>query len=157
MIYMCVCMILDASLLITQYYKVHIKGKWSNPMKGVAPLSTPQRSSYWKGSLRVPLDYNRPTYLTYILYTYIYIYTHTRIHMYLDIIYIYIYTHTRIHMYLDIIYIYIYIYTCIIKISILSKRLLNQQNYYYTLKGRANIIWYIYINLYIIIILIFDI
>ena len=31
-------MIFDASLLKTQYYKIRIKGKWSNPGKGVAPL-----------------------------------------------------------------------------------------------------------------------
>ena len=30
-------MVLDTSLLNTQYYKVYIKGKWSNPGKGVAP------------------------------------------------------------------------------------------------------------------------
>ena len=29
---------LDTSLLNTQYYKVRIKGKWSNPGKGVALL-----------------------------------------------------------------------------------------------------------------------
>ncbi len=31
--------ILDASLLNTQHYKVQIKGKWSNPGKGVAPFT----------------------------------------------------------------------------------------------------------------------
>ena len=31
---------LDASLLNTQHYKVWIKGKWSNPGKGVAPFPT---------------------------------------------------------------------------------------------------------------------
>ena len=35
-------MVLDAFLLNTQHYKVHIKGKWSNPRKGVAPSPTPQ-------------------------------------------------------------------------------------------------------------------
>ena len=30
-------MVLDAALLSTQHYKVRIKGKWSNPGKGVAP------------------------------------------------------------------------------------------------------------------------
>ena len=30
-------MVLDASLLNTQHYKVQIKDKWSNPEKGVAP------------------------------------------------------------------------------------------------------------------------
>ena len=33
--------------------------KWSNPEKGVAPSPTPRCSSYWKGSLRVALDYSR--------------------------------------------------------------------------------------------------
>ena len=36
--------------------------KWSNPGRGVAPFSTPWCSSYWKGSLRVPLDYSRQLY-----------------------------------------------------------------------------------------------
>ena len=31
----------------------------SNPKKGVAPFPTPRCSSYWKGSLRVALDYGR--------------------------------------------------------------------------------------------------
>ena len=63
-------MVLNASLLDTQYFKVWIKGKWSNPRKGVVPSSTPWCSSYWKGSLQVALDYS---WLTYI-YIYIYIY-----------------------------------------------------------------------------------
>ena len=33
-------MVLDDSLLNTQHYKVCIKGKWSNPVKGVAPFPT---------------------------------------------------------------------------------------------------------------------
>ena len=37
--------------------------KWSNPGKGVAPSPTPWCSSYWKGSLRVTLDYGRQLYL----------------------------------------------------------------------------------------------
>ena len=37
-------MLLDASLLNTQQYKVHIE--WSNPGKGVVPSPTPQCSSY---------------------------------------------------------------------------------------------------------------
>ena len=32
--------------------------KWSNPGKGVAPSPTPWCSSYWKGSLRVILNYS---------------------------------------------------------------------------------------------------
>ena len=34
-------MVLDASLLNTQQYKVKIKGMWSNPVKGVVPSPTP--------------------------------------------------------------------------------------------------------------------
>ena len=37
--------------------------KWSNPGKGVAPSPTPRCSSYWKGSLRVKVDYSRQFYL----------------------------------------------------------------------------------------------
>ena len=33
--------------------------KWNNPGKGVVPSPIPQCSSYWKGSLRVALDYGR--------------------------------------------------------------------------------------------------
>ena len=50
-------MVLDASLLNTQHYKVQIKGKWSNSWKGVAPSPTPQCSKYRKGSLWVTLNY----------------------------------------------------------------------------------------------------
>ena len=39
-------MVLDTSLLNSQQYKVRIKGKWSNPGKGVAPSPTPRCSSY---------------------------------------------------------------------------------------------------------------
>ena len=51
-------MVLDTTLLNTQYYKVRIESrvKWSNPGKGVAPSSTPWCSSYRKGRLRVTLD-----------------------------------------------------------------------------------------------------
>ena len=60
-------MVLDTSLLNTQEYKVHIKGKveWSNPGKGVVPSPTPQCSSYGKGSLLVALEYDPQLY--YIL------------------------------------------------------------------------------------------
>ena len=37
-------MILDATLLNTQHYKVRVK--WSNPGKGVVPSPTPWCSSY---------------------------------------------------------------------------------------------------------------
>ena len=37
--------------------------KWSNPGKGVAPFPKPWRSSYWKGSFQVALDYGHQLYL----------------------------------------------------------------------------------------------
>ena len=43
-------MVLDATLLNTQHYKVRIKVKWSNPGKGVVPSPTPWCSSYRKGA-----------------------------------------------------------------------------------------------------------
>ena len=55
-------MVLDASLLNTQHYKVRIKGKVEQSREGVAPSPTPWCSSYRKGSLRVTLDYGRQLY-----------------------------------------------------------------------------------------------
>ena len=63
-------MVLDASLLSTQHYKVRIKGKVEQSRKGVAPSPTHWCSSYRKGSLRVTLDYGRQLYFTYV-YTYV--------------------------------------------------------------------------------------
>ena len=60
-------MVLDAALLNTHHYEVWIKGKWSNPGKGVAPFPTPPCSSYWKGSLRVTLDYGHQLYLLFYI------------------------------------------------------------------------------------------
>ena len=51
-------MVLDASLLNTQHYKVQIKGKVEPSREGVAPFPTSWCSSYRKGSLRVTLDYD---------------------------------------------------------------------------------------------------
>ena len=59
-------MVLDSSLLNSQYYKVWIKNKWSNPGKGVALSPTPRCSSYQKGSLRVTLDYGHQLYFSII-------------------------------------------------------------------------------------------
>ena len=42
-----------------------LRVKWSNPGRVLAPSSTPQCSSYWKGSLLVTLDCSRQ--LTYLL------------------------------------------------------------------------------------------
>ena len=66
-------MVLDASLLKTQHYKVRIKGKVEQSREGVAPSPTPWCSSYRKGSLRVTLDYGRQLYFIYI-YAKIYYY-----------------------------------------------------------------------------------
>ena len=49
-------LVLGASLLNTQHYKVRIKSKWSNPRKGIVLYPTPRCSSYCKGSLRVAFD-----------------------------------------------------------------------------------------------------
>ena len=70
-------MVLDASLLNTQHYKVRIKGKVEQSREGVAPSPTPWCSSYRKGSLRVTLDYGRQLYF----YLYIYIYSLQTIHI----------------------------------------------------------------------------
>ena len=56
-------MVLDASLLNTQHYKVRIKGRIEQSREGVAPSPTPWCSSYRKGNLRVTLDYGRQLYL----------------------------------------------------------------------------------------------
>ena len=56
-------MVLDASFLNTQHYKVRIKGKVEQSREGVAPSPTPWCSSYRKGNLRVTLDYGRQLYL----------------------------------------------------------------------------------------------
>ena len=56
-------MVLDASLLNTQHYKVRIKGKVEQSREGVAPSPTHWCSSYRKESLRVTLDYGRQLYL----------------------------------------------------------------------------------------------
>ena len=60
-------MVLDASLLSTQHYKVRIKGKVEQSRKGVAPSPTHWCSSYRKGSLRVTLDYGRQLYILLML------------------------------------------------------------------------------------------
>ena len=64
-------MVLDASLLSTQHYKVRIKGKLRNPRKREAPSSTTRCCRYVK---RKPLG--RPELQSANIYIYIYIYTH---------------------------------------------------------------------------------
>ena len=63
-------MVLDASLLNIQHYKVWIKGKVEQSREGVAPSPTPWCSSYRKGSLWVTLDYGRQLYLYGSMYSY---------------------------------------------------------------------------------------
>ena len=60
-------MVLDASLLNTQHYKVRIKGKVEQSREVVAPSPKPWCSSYQKGSPRVTLDYGRQLYLLTLL------------------------------------------------------------------------------------------
>ena len=47
----------DHHQLNTQHYKECIKGKWSNPEKGVAPSPTPWCSIYGKRSVQVAFAY----------------------------------------------------------------------------------------------------
>ena len=74
-------MVLDATLLNTQHYKVRIKGKVEQSREGVAPSHTPWCGNYRRGSLRVTLDYGHQLYLLMyskvddisMIYIYIYI------------------------------------------------------------------------------------
>ena len=61
-------MVLYASWLNTQYYKVGIKFKWSNPGKGVAPSQNTDVVAIEKGTLGLPL-----TLAGQLIYIYIYI------------------------------------------------------------------------------------
>ena len=61
-------MVLDASLLNTQHYKVRIKGEVEQSREGVAPSPTHWCSSYRKGSLRFTLDYGRQLYFSLFVY-----------------------------------------------------------------------------------------
>ena len=64
-------MILDASLLKTQYYKAWIKSKVEHSRKRSSTLWC---SRYRKGVLWVALDYSHQLYLNIYIYIYIYIY-----------------------------------------------------------------------------------
>ena len=50
-------MVLDASLLNTQHYKIQIKGKVEQFWERSSALPTPWCGSYQKGSVRVTLNY----------------------------------------------------------------------------------------------------
>ena len=76
-------MVLDASLLNTQHYKVRIKGKVEQSRKGVAPSPTPWCS---KLSKREPSGHPRlwsPTLLLLISSISRHHYTHTHTHIYI--------------------------------------------------------------------------
>ena len=62
-------MVLDVSLLNSQYYKVSIKGKGEQSRERSSTSPTPWCSSYRTGNLRVTLDYGRQIYLlVYIIW-----------------------------------------------------------------------------------------
>ena len=61
-------MVLDAFLLNTQHYKVWIKGKVEQSRERSSAFPTPRCSSYWKGSLRVALDYGHQLYFFFNIY-----------------------------------------------------------------------------------------
>ena len=105
--------------------------KLSNPRKGVAHSSTPWCSSYWKGSLRVTLDYGRQLMcinLYFLINEYIWTRTRRQTHksIYLSIylscllasIYYSIFFNilfTYIHTY---IFIYLFIYSLFVRITL---------------------------------------
>ena len=75
-------MVLDTSLLNTQQYKVHIKGKVEQSKERSSALFyihhsywkiifTFQLRSYWKGSLLVALDYGRQLYFYVCIWIYV--------------------------------------------------------------------------------------
>ena len=63
-------LVLDASLLNTQHYKVRIKGKVEQSRERSSAPPTPRCSSYQKGNLRVTLDYGRELYFYLYLRSY---------------------------------------------------------------------------------------
>ena len=73
--------VLNASLLNTQHYKVQSRISGAIKRKRVAPSPTLQCCSYWKESLGVVLNYYQ---LTYLLYIYIHIHTHTHTYIYIE-------------------------------------------------------------------------
>ena len=68
-------MVLDATLLNTQHYKVRIKVKWSNPEKGVAPTLHLGVVAIEKGAFELPsTTVAKFTFYYDYIYMYIYIY-----------------------------------------------------------------------------------
>ena len=80
-------MVLDASLLNTQHYKVRINVIVEQSREVVAPSPIPWCSSYRKGSLRVTLDYGRQLYL---LYFYLWTFYVRFPYPYLDVVHMYL-------------------------------------------------------------------
>ena len=60
-------MVLDATLINTQQYKVIIKGKVERSRERSSGPPTPWCRSYRKESLRVPLDYGRQLYFLQLI------------------------------------------------------------------------------------------
>ena len=58
-------MVLDATLLNTQHYKIRIKVKWSNPGKGVVPSPMPTFFTYLYLEVMI-LDLTREPFLNVI-------------------------------------------------------------------------------------------
>ena len=61
-------MVLDIALLNAQHYKIWIKGKVEQSRERSNAFPAPRCSRYWKGSLRLTLDWGRQ-----LIYIYIYI------------------------------------------------------------------------------------
>ena len=65
-------MLLDTSLLNTRQYNMCIEVKEEQSRERSSASPTPQRCSYWKGSLLVTLDYSRQFHIYIYIYIYIY-------------------------------------------------------------------------------------
>ena len=105
-------MVLDASLLNTQHYKVRIKGKveqsrersralptrWCSKLSKREPSGHPRLWSLTLLTLLIPSHKHNEN--IYYIYIYIYIYIYTYIYINIEnfcYIYIYIYTHTHVY------------------------------------------------------------
>ena len=90
-------MVLDATFLNTQFYKVRIKVKRINIGKSVAPPSTP----FEKGAFGSPSN-TVVNFTNIYLSIYMDLHTHTHAHTHTHI-YIYMYTRTQIciHIYIE--------------------------------------------------------
>ena len=75
-------MVLDAFQLNTQHYKVRVKGEVEQSRERSNALPNNLVNSYWKGSLKVTLNYGGQLISIYI-YIYIYIYILKGVFMFL--------------------------------------------------------------------------